>query len=84
MPTNTKRVVALLASLALVAVISFISGVLFGGHVAESNIKSELVWYNEYLLNQAIEDMWKGDIASAETKIKTVNAELAKMKKMKH
>ena len=61
----------------------FVFAIWFGRRVALDAIKSELVWHNQYVLEEAIEDMRRGDLDSAEKKIRQVNANLEKMKKRK-
>jgi hypothetical protein len=64
----------------LLSITCFLLGFYSGRHVAQLSIKSELVWYNQFLLKQSIEDMKQGNISEAEKKISYVNDELEKMK----
>ena len=59
---------------------SFATGIYFGKHIAETSIKSELIWYNQYVLKQAIDEMKQGRLDQAEKKILSVNERLNKMK----
>lgn len=80
---NTKMIIriciagtAVLFSWAVV----FGLGLYFGRDIAEESIKSELIWYNQFVLRQAVEDMRAGKLDDAERKILYVDGELNRMK----
>jgi len=75
-----KYIVIAALILILLAISFFLIGFYSGRHVAELSIKSELVWYNQLLLKQSIDDMKHGKIAEAEKSILYVNSALEKMK----
>ena len=55
-------------------------GLYYGRCIAEKSIKSELIWYNQSMLQQAIVDMRDGKLDDAENTILYVNNELNRMK----
>ncbi len=61
-------------------ILSFLFGFFWGRDTAIFSIKSELVWYNQSLLKQAVDDMKNGRDAEAEKKILYVDKELEKMR----
>jgi hypothetical protein len=81
---NRKIIYVILSLVTLTAIIaSFLCGVYWGQGLAKISIKSELVWYNQNLLKQAVDDIKNGQDAEAEKKILYVDKELEKMKENK-
>jgi len=80
MKMKIKYIIGVSFIAVLLSSICFLIGFYTGRHVAQLSIKSELVWYNQSLLKQSVEDMKQGKISEAEKKINYVDKELEKMK----
>ena len=76
---NLKVVVTTIVAVLLLFA-AFICGAFVGRDQAYWTIKSELVWYNEFQLREAIKELKSGELDSAEVRIGDVARELDKMK----